>query len=454
MARVPAPTRLARRVGYSASDTAGQLVFCVVSFYLLKYYTDVAGLTAGAAGTVLLLARLVDAVDAPLWGIVFDRTHSRWGRSRPWFLWLCGPFAVFGILTFAVPNWSPTAKFVYAAVTYIGCGILYTGVNTPVTTILSALTSDPRERITLTSFRMVGSKLGVLFVNLTALRLVAYFGKGDDRRGFLITLPLYAAIAVALYLFAFRTLEEHPSKPKREGSVLHGFGAIRGNWPWIILFLSFLSFWVAFVARISTAPFFFQYTLRRPDLIPVANAFDFVSLASILLLPVLCRWMSKKSVCLAALFGCLAGQFVIGWALHRSGGLSLPLILTGWILGFLATGAAMSLPFSMLSDTVDYGEWKTGIRAAGLLTAIGSAFCAKAGSGLGGALPAWIMAAHGYVPNVAQTAHSLAGIELAFVWLPAIFYALAIVPLLFYGRFEAREDEIRATLALGQSQIP
>src|SRR6185312_8971551 len=179
-------TSYTKRFSYAASDTAGQLVFSVISFYLLSFYTDVFGLSAAAAGTILLIARCVDAVDAPVWGIIFDKTHSKWGKSRPWFLWLCVPFAVFGVLTFLTPNLSYTAKIIYAAATYIISSVLYTGINTPVTAILSALTPNPQERVTLTSFRMFGSKFGALFVNLTALYLVKLFGRGDDRRGFAI----------------------------------------------------------------------------------------------------------------------------------------------------------------------------------------------------------------------------------------------------------------------------
>jgi Na+/melibiose symporter-like transporter len=123
-------TSYTKRFSYAASDTAGQLIFCVISFYLLKFYTDVYGLTAATAGTILLVARCVDAVDAPVWGIIFDKTHSRWGKNRPWFLWLCGPFALFGVLTFTTPHLSGTAKVLYAAGTYIVCSVLYTGINT------------------------------------------------------------------------------------------------------------------------------------------------------------------------------------------------------------------------------------------------------------------------------------------------------------------------------------
>jgi Na+/melibiose symporter-like transporter len=121
-------------------------------------------------------------------------------------------------------------------------------------------------------------------------------------------------------------------------------------------------------------------------------------------------------------------------------------VLAGWIFGVIASAVAMTLPFSLLSDSVDYGEWKTGIRAAGLLTAVGASFCFKAGTGIGGALPAWTMAAYGYIPNARQTVSSLAGIEIGFVWLPAAFFALALLPVLFYSKYEAMEPRIRKEL--------
>lgn len=437
-------TSYTKRLSYAASDTAGQLVFCVISFYLLKFYTDVYGISASTAGTILLVARLIDAVDAPVWGIIFDHTHSRWGKSRPWFLWLCVPFAVFGVLTFLTPALGHTQKVIYAAVTYIACSVLYTGINTPVTSILSALTPDPRERVTLTCFRMFGSKLGVLFVNLTVLKLVGFFGHGDDRRGFMIVMPVYAAGSILLFLFAFRNLVETVREKRVHQPLLTGFGAIKGNWPWIIIFVSSLCFWIAFIARVSMTPYFFEYVLHRKDLISAANSLDFISLATAFLLPFLCRWTSKRNVWLAGLLGMVLGQLIVCFGVQNH--LSLPWIMAGWAFGFLASGMAMAMPFSVLSDSVDYGEWKTGIRAAGLLTAIGAAFCLKAGSGLGSALPAWIMQAHGYVPNANQTPASLLGIEQGCIWLPAIFFLLAAAPVWFYQRYEMLEPRIHREL--------
>ncbi|MGA2796830.1 MAG: glycoside-pentoside-hexuronide (GPH):cation symporter [Thermoguttaceae bacterium] len=437
-------TSYTTRFSYAASDVAGQLLFCWIIWYVPYFYTDTYKISAATVGTILLIARWVDAIDTPVWGIIFDRTRSRWGKSRPWFLWLCVPFATFGVLTFLTPDMGYNAKAVYAALTYIGCNVLYTGINTPVTSILSALTADPHERVTLTTFRMLGSKLGVLIVNLTGLEMVRLLGQGDDQKGFMLAVPIYAVGSVLLFLTAFRNLKETIPVETKPQPIRGAFGAIKGNWPWIIIFTSSLLFWIGFISRVTVAPHFFEYALHRPDLIKLANGLDFASLAAALLLPWFCRLTSKGNVWALGLLGMVAGQLIIWLGVHQDH--SLAIIMIGWTVGFVASGAAMAMPFSVLSDSVDYGEWKTGIRAAGLLTAIGAAFCLKAGAGLGGALPMWIIDAAGYVPKVEQTAGSLKAIEFGIVWLPAICFMLSAIPVLFYGRFERLEPQIHAEL--------
>jgi sugar (glycoside-pentoside-hexuronide) transporter len=432
-----------QRISYAASDTAGQLLFTVISFYLLKFYTDIAGLSALVAGNILLIARLIDSLDAPLWGIAFEKVHSKWGKSRPWFLWLCAPFALSGILTFATPDLSLTNKAIYAAATYIVCSVIYTGINTPVTAILSALTNDPQQRVVLTTFRMFGSKAGVLIVNATLLPCIAWFGRGDDKLGIMRTIPIYAAGSVVLYLIAFRNLRERIPSGGARVSIRQSFSAIKGNWPWIIIVSSSLLFWIAFIARISTVPYFFEYVWHRNDLVPLANGLDVVSLAALVFLPWLCQRISKRNLWAGGLLGAVLSQLLLyaGIAAGSQG-----LLFVGWISGILTSGVAMAMPFSLLADSVDYGEWKSGVRAAGLLTAIGAAFCLKVGSGLGGALPAWIFSATDYHANVAQNPRAISGIVFAFVWLPAIFYALALIPVMRYGRYEILEASIAESL--------
>lgn len=429
------------RLSYVASEVAGQLIFCVISFYLLKFYTDVYGISAAAAGAILLLARSTDAVDAPVWGIIFDKTRSRWGKNRPWFLWLCFPFALFGVLMFYTPHLGSTAKVIYAAATYVACSVLYTGINTPVTSILSALTPDTQERITLTTYRMFGSKFGVLAVNLSLLPMVEWLGHGNDRLGFMRVMPIYACGTVLLYLTAFRNLKETVQEDRHRLSVRESFSAIKGNGPWFIIFLSSLLFWIAFVARISCAPYYFQYVLHRRDLVSYANSMDVVSLGSILFMPALCRRFSKRTMWAASLAGSVIAQLILCFG---RGGATVA--FAGWAAGFLVSGIALAMPFSVLSDSVDYAEWKCGVRAAGFLTAIGAAFCLKAGSGLGGAIPAWILQWYSYVPNVEQTTRALTGIRLSAIWLPALCYALAAVPVLFYHRYERLEPQIQRDL--------
>jgi len=430
-----------RRLSYAASDAGGQLVFAVISNYLLYFYTDVYGIPVAAAGTILLVARCIDGVDAPVWGMILDRTRSRWGRYRPWFLWLAVPYAVFGVLTFLTPDLSARARVLYSAATYIVCGVIYTAINTPVTAILSVLTPDPAQRVLLTTYRMIGSKAGVLIVSATTLPLVAMLGHGNDKRGFMLTMPMFAAGAALLFLVAFRNLHEAVPPPAHPSPVLGTFGAIRGNWPWIIIASSSFLFWIAFTSRVSALVYYFTYNLGRKDLVPLVNSIDVVSLTGVVLLPWLCRFTSKRNLWAWGLVGSIAGQVLMYLAAP-----AVPAVLAGWIFAAIAGGVAMTMPFSLLSDSVDYGEWKTGIRAAGLLTAVGAAFCFKAGTGIGGALPAWIMAAYGYVPNAQQTASSLTGIQTGFIWVPALFFALSLVPVLFYARFEALEPRIHREL--------
>jgi len=437
-------TSYTTRFSYAASDIAGQLLFCWIMWYLPAFYTDTYGISAGAVAWILLAARLIDAVDAPVWGIIFDHTRSRWGKSRPWFLWLCVPFATFGVLSFLSPSLSPAAKIAYGAVTYIVCNILYTGINTPVTSILSALTPDPHERVTLTAFRMFGSKFGVLIVNLTGLACVAWLGGGDDRRGFMLAVPIFAAVSVLLFLTAFRNLEETVPVETKPQPIRGTFGALRGNWPWFIIFASSFLFWIGFISRVTVTPHFLKYALHRPDLIKLLNSLDFISLAAAFLLPWFCRITSKARVWALGLLGMVAGQLVVWIGVSHNH--SVGVIIAGWAVVFVASGAAMAMPFSVLADSVDYGEWKTGVRAAGLLTAVGAAFCLKAGAGLGGAIPMWIMDAAGFAANTEQTPAAIKAIEFGIIWLPALCFALAAVPVLFYGRFEKLEPEIHAAL--------
>ena len=203
---------------------------------MLDFYTDVFGLPVTITGMLLLFTRFLDAIDAPIWGSIIDHTHSKYGRSRPFFLWLAIPFAVTMWLTFTTPSFlSDTGKIVYAVFTYLLAGIVYSGVQTAITSILPNLTSNHSERMILNTFRMVGGSVGA-FISMTfTLPLVNLLGGGDQQLGFSITVGMFGVIVVILLFFAFRHLREQNVERNVSIPVKDSVRAIKNNWPWIIL---------------------------------------------------------------------------------------------------------------------------------------------------------------------------------------------------------------------------
>ena len=250
---------LIQRISYGSLDVAGNLLYCFGSTYILYFYTDVAGISLAVAGIILLLARIVDGIDAPVWGIIIDKTHSRYGKCRPWFLWLPLPFAVFSALSFWSPDISMTGKTIYSAISYMLASILFTGLNTPLSAILPLMTLSPKERLVLNSYRMTGGQIGVLLMNATALPLVAFLGNGNDKAGFIYTAIVFSVISCALTLFAFKNIREldtdkiqqEPRLPMKKS-----FSAMKGNWPWILMVLANLIFWIALQQRNTTIVYY------------------------------------------------------------------------------------------------------------------------------------------------------------------------------------------------------
>lgn len=218
-------------LAYASTDTAGNLLYCTLTSFILYFYTDVFGISVGAAGTILLIARVIDSLDAPIWGLIIDHTHSKYGKSRPWFLWLAAPFGIFLTLSFLSPDLSATQKGIYALITYLVTGIIYTGISTPITSILPNLSSDSNERVKLNSYRMVGGNIGYFVTASFTLPLVAFFGGGNDQKGFAITAAIYSIIGILMFVFAFAKTQEVNSGPVETQSipVKDSFKSMMGN---------------------------------------------------------------------------------------------------------------------------------------------------------------------------------------------------------------------------------
>ncbi|MDD9147937.1 MFS transporter [Sporolactobacillus sp. CQH2019] len=429
------------KVAYSFTDLAGNLLYVTISTFIMYFYTDVATISVASAGLILLVARVFDGVSAPIWGSIVDHTHTKWGQSRPYFLWLAIPFALAVFVAFLAPNLSSTGKVWYAGITYVlAAGIVYTGIQTPITAILPNLTTDHTERINANSFRMIGGLVGSILTSTFCLPLVAFFGKGNDKVGFMWTLGIFGLIAIVLLFTAFFNVHERtqvteavPFKDSLKATV--------GNRPWYILVVAFVIFWISQADRMTMSIYYAKYNLGNEQLTSIFQVLQIVGIIGTVLIPFLVKITNKTHTMMIGLLIAAIGQASMAFV-----GGNFVLVIIAWGVGVFGSSIAIAMPFAMLADTVDFGEWKTGIRASGFLTAVGAAFCIQVGSGLGSFIPSKIMAAAGFVANKTQSASSLSAIQFCFIWLPVIVYVVVAAIMALYPKYEKMEQQIKVDL--------
>ncbi|MCZ2119327.1 glycoside-pentoside-hexuronide (GPH):cation symporter [Levilactobacillus brevis] len=434
------------RIAYSFSDFACNLSFQMVGTYLMILYTDTFGLSAAAVGTLFLAARIVDAFDGPFWGIMIDHTHTKWGKSRPYWLWFSIPFAVFCVLVFTTPNMGLTGKLVWAYVTYIGVDVLYSAVNIPITSILPSLTSNPQERVTLSTIRQFMGTAGATLITGITLTMVAFFGHGSttSARGWFIWALIVAVIVVVIFGFVFKyTTERVQTKSSRKSiPIKESLKALKRNWPWaIIIFINFI-YWMGMQTRSQVTVYFFKYNMHDATLASLVLSLQLVALVAVVLTPWTASRIGKRNTMLGGMILAVIGQLLLSLGANN---LSVPMIIFATIIGYLGTGYVSGLIAVMLADAVDYGEWINGVRAEGIVTSF-SSFSAKLGMGIGGVITGWILTGTGYVANKTQTAGALHGIELNYIWVPLLGFALSGIALMFY-HVDGIEKKMQSDLA-------
>ncbi|GEA98892.1 sodium:solute symporter [Levilactobacillus brevis] len=434
------------RIAYSFSDFACNLSFQMVGTYLMIFYTDTFGLSAAAVGTLFLAARIVDAFDGPFWGIMIDHTHTKWGKSRPYWLWFSIPFAVFCVLVFTTPNMSLTGKLVWAYVTYIGVDVLYSAVNIPITSILPSLTSNPQERVTLSTIRQFMGTAGATLITGITLTMVAFFGHGSttSARGWFIWALIVAVIVVVIFGFVFKyTTERVQTKSSRKSiPIKESLKALKRNWPWaIIIFINFI-YWMGMQTRSQVTVYFFKYNMHDATLASLVLSLQLVALVAVVLTPWTASRIGKRNTMLGGMILAVIGQLLLSLGANN---LSVPMIIFATIIGYLGTGYVSGLIAVVLADAVDYGEWINGVRAEGIVTSF-SSFSAKLGMGIGGVITGWILTGTGYVANKTQTAGALHGIELNYIWVPLLGFALSGIALMFY-HVDGIEKKMQSDLA-------
>jgi len=418
------------KIGYGLGDTASHFVWDMVGFWILIFYTDTFGISAAAAGTIMLIARFWDMASDPIMGIISDRTNTRWGKFRPYILWMALPYSILAVLAFSTPNFSETGKIFYAGITYILLMTVFTAINLPYSSLGAVMTSDSYERAGLNSYRFIFAFVGQFIVSGTALYLANYFGKGDSAKGYQYTLILFSIISFILFMITFSTTRERVQPPKKqENSLKEDFKNLMKNKPWLILFFVGIISFVMFAMQNLSIAYYFKYYIGKEENVQLFNVIGTVAL--IVAIPAskpLSEKFGKRNVFLAS--SLLSGFFFC--LLYIPGMNDTFLIYTFNILAKMTYAPAVPLLWTMLADTADYSEWKSGRRATGL-TFSAATFAQKAGWGIGGALAGWLLAAFNFVPNVEQTDTAITGIKLMISVFPGILYMSCSILLFFYS---------------------
>jgi sugar (glycoside-pentoside-hexuronide) transporter len=432
------------KVGYGLGDTAANFIFQTMVMFQLAFYTDTFGITAAAAGTLLAVVRVFDAVFDPLMGVIADRTETRWGKFRPWVLWTAVPFGIMGFLTFVTPDLSPSGKLAYAYVTYIVLMIVYSANNLPYSALSGVMTGDHGERTSLSSYRFVFAMSAQLVIQGLALPMVHYFGQGDSARGYQFTMGIFSALAVAFFFVTFATTRERiRPDPAQESTVRQHFADLGRNRPWLAMFALTLVLFITLALRGSAVLYYFKYYVGREGLFSLFNVLGtLATIAGIFFSKPLAMRYGKRDVFIGGLAGTTA--FTLAFLVLPPA--SVTLMFAAEMLRQFVYGFTIPLLWAMMADVADYSEWRNRRRATGIVfSAI--VFALKAGLGFGGAITGHLLDAYGYQPNMAQSAAVLDAIRYTMSVLPALGFGLCALCLLFYGIDKRTELQIADELA-------
>jgi len=417
------------KIGYGLGDTASHFVWDMVGFWLLFFYTDVYGISAAAAGTIMLVARFWDMAIDPVIGVVSDRTNTRWGKFRPYILFGAVPYAVLAILTFTTPNFGEVGKIIYAGATYVLLMTAYALINLPYSALGAVMTDDTYERAGLNTYRFIAGFTGQFIVTGLALTLAEFFGGGDKAQGFQYTVFLFSILSLIFFFITFKTTRERVQPPKaQKNSLKEDIRNLFSNKAWVILALVGIISFIMFAMQNAAIAYYFKYYLGRENNVQLFNVIGTVAL--IVALPLskpLAKRFGNKNVFIGS--SLISGLFFM--LIYVAGINDLTTIYVFNIIAKMAYAPAVPLLWTMIADSADYGEWTTGRRATGLYFSA-AVFAQKAGWGIGAAIAGWILAASSFVPNVVQNDTAITGIKLLVSVIPGILYMSCALFMIFY----------------------
>lgn len=436
-----------QRMCYGLGDLACQFVWTFVGSYLTIYYTDIVGLAPAAVSVIMLAARLWDAVNDPMMGAIAERTQTKFGRFRPYIAFGAPVLAIFGILTFTSPFGNGTAGVIWAAVTYIIAGMVYTVVGIPYAALVSVMTTDSAERNELNGYRSAGMYIGMIIVNFCTSSLMLAFSGGAEvatKRGYFITAVIYSVAAVPLFLLVFKFSKEvvQPKGDMKKVPISTTIKNLVGNKYLMLISVIMLLQMTGFMGRIAVTAYYVIYCMGSFTMIGVIMGIpSVVGVVGALASPAIVKKLGKRNALLLGMLIQGAGLLIV----YLSPFDNMTMIIAGHVVfGFGSFGAPIML--SMVADSVDYQDLKTGVRTDGTAYAT-YGLASKAGNAIGAAVGVMLLSAFGYVANQQQSAEVMGGINMVVNLLPAICFAIGAVICLFWKMSDADADEIRRKLA-------
>jgi GPH family glycoside/pentoside/hexuronide:cation symporter len=432
------------KLSYGVADMGFNFYWANIATFLMIFYTDVFGISAAAAGSMLFTIKIINAFTDPVIGAAADRTKTRFGKFRPYLVWMALPLAAAGVLTYSTPALNGQGKLIWAFATYLGLMVCYSGINIPYNALSGVMSNEPQERSTLNGLRFVFAFSGGMLVTAATPYLVKWLGHGQDRVGWPLTMVLWGVAASGLFLVTFfNTRERIAPPPAQKTQVLQDLGDLAHNGPWLVLFFLALIIMITITLRNSTAPYYFTYLVGKPKLAGAfVSAYMAAAAGGAALTPLLTRFFDKRLLLMTLMS--LTGILSIAFFFIPKDQIALMFALQ--IVIGLVLGPKSPLAWSMYADTADYNEWRTGRRATAM-TFAAATFSQKLGTALAAAVMGWLFTALGYVANAAQTSRSQTGILMLMSFIPAVFAFLAVAVMLFYRLDNKQMARVQKELA-------